>query len=86
MREGEKSFEWDALVSLIVHPTKVAIIEGLWWVGQPLSASDLAKMLGRKYELSNVSYHMGKLADLNALTVVRTRQARGSIETFYFFP
>lgn len=88
MREGdEPSFGWDALVSHIVHPLKVAIVEALLWLDQPLSASDLTKVIDdEKFGISHVSYHVTKLAKAGALRKVRQRQVRGAIEKFYFFP
>jgi DNA-binding transcriptional ArsR family regulator len=84
--EGGERFAWDALVPHIVHPLKVTIVEALRWIDQPLSASDLTKVIeDDKYGLSHVSYHMVKLARAGALEVVRTRPVRGSLEKFYFF-
>ena len=63
------------------------IIEALWWIGEPLSASDLTKVIeDEKYGLSHVSYHMVRLAKSGAIEVVRARPVRGSLEKFYFFP
>lgn len=85
VQEGER-FDWDALVPLIVHPLKVSIIEALRWIGEPLSASNLVKIIAEeKFTLSHVSYHVVKLADVGAIKVVRKRQVRGAIEKFYFF-
>jgi DNA-binding transcriptional ArsR family regulator len=82
----EPSFDWEALVPRIVHPLKVAIVEALWWVGEPLSATDLTKVIDEeKFTISHVSYHMVRLADVGALEVVRRRAVRGAIEKFYFF-
>jgi hypothetical protein len=83
MREGEQ-FDWSALVPHVVHPLKVAVVEALSWVGQPLSASDLAKVIDNdRYSLAHVSYHLVKLAEVEALEVVRTRRVRGATEKFY---
>lgn len=81
------AFGWDALVPRIVHPLKVAIIEALWWIGRPMSASDLTKVIDdEEIGLSHVSYHMVTLAKAGAIKVVRRRRIRGSTEKFYFFP
>lgn len=86
MRGGER-FEWSTLVPQIVHPLKVAIVEALLWVDQPLSASDLTKLIdNQRYGVAQVSYHLVKLADVGALEVVRTGVARGAVERFYFWP
>jgi DNA-binding transcriptional ArsR family regulator len=84
--EGGEQFTWDALVPHLVHPLKVMILEALRCIDQPLSASDLTKVIDdEKYGLSHVSYHMVKLAGAGAIEVVRTRPVRGSLEKFYFF-
>lgn len=84
--EGGEPFTWDALVPHIVHPLKVAIVEALRWIGEPLSASDLTKVIeDERYGLSHVSYHLLKLTRTGALEVVRSCPVRGSLEKFYFF-
>lgn len=84
--EGSEQFTWDALVPQIVHPLKVMIIEAMWWIDEPLSASDLTKVIDeQRYGISHVSYHMVKLAGAGAIEVVRTRPVRGSLEKFYYF-
>jgi hypothetical protein len=84
--EGGEPFSWDALVPHIVHPLKVSIVEAMRWIDEPLSASDLSKVIDdEKYGLSHVSYHMVKLAQADAIEVVKTRQVRGSLEKFYAF-
>jgi hypothetical protein len=84
--KGGGQFEWDALVPHIVHPLKVSVVEAMQWIGEPLSASDLTKILDNdNVGLSHVSYHMNKLAKAGAIKVVRRRPVRGSVEKFYFF-
>jgi Helix-turn-helix domain len=86
MVKGDEQFSWDVLVPHIVHPLKVSIVEALWWIGEPLSATDLMKVIGdEKYGLSHISYHMVKLANAGAIEVVGSRPVRGSLEKFYFF-
>lgn len=85
--QGNEHFDWGGLVPLIVHPSKVAIIEAIEWIGVPLSASDLTKVIDEEsHGVSHVSYHLNGLGAVGALKMVRQRQVRGSIEKFYFFP
>lgn len=66
---------------------KVAIIETLLWVDRSLSGADLTKVIdNERYRVPNVSYHMVKLAEVDAIEVVGERHRRGAIEKFYFFP
>lgn len=85
MKEGEQ-FHWDALVPHVIHPVKVTIVEAMLWIDQPLSSTDLVKLMDDdEVYLSHVAYHVRKLAEAGALRPVRKRQVRGAIETFYFF-
>lgn len=80
-------FDWNVLVPHIVNPTKVAVIEALSWIGEPLSPTDLTKLItgNRKSDLSRVSYHVRTLAKTGVLREIWRRPVRGSTETFYFF-
>lgn len=83
---GEPTYDWAALVPRVLHPLKVAIIEALLWIGIPLSASDLNKVLDKRFGVGLVSYHLKCLAKLGALKQHHSRRVRGAIERFYFFP
>jgi DNA-binding transcriptional ArsR family regulator len=79
-------FDWGALVTCLVHPMRVAIVEALVHIGEPLSATDLRKVFGDDLDLSFISYHVVQLAKMGAIVKVRERPVRGSLEKFYFFP
>ena len=49
--------------------------------GKPVSPRELSEALGRP--LSNVSYHVRALVQSEAVTLVKTKPARGSIQHFY---
>lgn len=86
MLGGElKTFDWSGLVSRIVHPIKVAIIEAIDWIDEPLSAAELTRLLTGEFDLSLVSYHVRSLAKSGVVRDVRHRQVRGAQETYYFF-
>lgn len=78
-----QSFNWEALVPLLVHPAKVEIIEALDWIEIPLSATDLDRILSGQLGVSLISYHLRKLAELNAIEKVRQESVRGAIQSFY---
>lgn len=80
---GDERFPWDALVSRVVLPVKVEIIEAMWWIGLPLAASDLLLVLDRKYSLSLLDYHVKELAKLGALRLVGSEPVRGSVKHYY---
>ena len=84
--EGGEPFDWSALVPRVAHPLRVAIVEALLWIDQPLSSTDLVKLMDSpEIYLSHVAYHVGRLVEAGVLKPVRRRQVRGATETFYFF-
>ena len=89
MSAGGGTFDWGVLVPRTIHPLKVAIIEAMEWIGQPLSPSELASIVSEGKEVfgvSHVSYHMVKLRQLGGLKVTRTERVRGATKTYYGFP
>jgi DNA-binding transcriptional ArsR family regulator len=81
-----RAFNWEALVPLLVHPVKVEIIEALSWIGVPLSATDLDRLLGGRIGVSLLSYHLRKLAEVGAIERVRQEPVRGAVQSFYALP
>ena len=79
----ERAFEWAALVPVVFHPLKVAIIEALVWIGVPMSATDLDKALDNRFGLGNVSYHLRELAKAGVVKQARTRRVRGAVERYF---
>lgn len=88
MREGSEPlpFSWDELVPLLVHPLRVAIIEALRHIGEPLSTADLQEVTEEDCSLSVVSYHLVTLARVGAVEIVRRRQLGATTERFYALP
>src|ERR1700735_5045481 len=80
---GDERFPWDALVSRVLLPVKVEVIEAMWWIGQPLGASDLLLVLDKGYSLSLLDYHVKELAKLGALRLVGTEPVRGTLKHYY---
>ena len=82
--DGSPEFNWAWLVPRVVHPLRVAIIEALAYMDQPLSATDLQRLFGvEDLELSLVSYHVNQLRKAEVLVKVGQRQVLGSVERFY---
>lgn len=81
-----RAFNWATLVPLLVHPVKVEIIEAMAWIGLPLSATDLDRVLRGQVGVSLLSYHLRKLTEVGALKRVRQEQVRGAMQTFYALP
>jgi len=80
----ELTFDWVSLVPRLVHPFKVMTIEALCWIGAPLSASELEKMVDPRPGVGLVSYHVTTLAETGAIVLVGQRKVRGAIQSFYF--
>lgn len=76
-------FEWAMLVPQLVHPLKVAIIEAMSWIDEPISARELDRVFEDEFGVSLVSYHVRVLAEIGALEKVRQQAVRGALQTFY---
>jgi hypothetical protein len=72
MAEGnEPPLDWDALVPHIVNPTKVALIEALRYMNQPLSANEITRLFDDpQLTLSRISYHLVTLAEEGVLMML----------------
>ncbi len=88
MRGGSEPlpYSWEELVPLLIHPLRVATIEALRHVGEPLSTTDFREVLDDQYSLSVISYHLLTLAKVGAVVVARQRQVGASTERFYALP
>jgi len=82
---------WEPFLPHLVHPLKVAIVEALLWIGEPLSAVQFGKVFrgaGEGFRESNVRYHLSHLAEIGILERVPADscpQARSSRERFFYF-
>lgn len=76
---------WDALIPHLVNPIKVAIIEALLWIGQPMSPTALAASFDGEVDLPAVAYHARTLAKLGLLERTGERRARGTRQALYYF-
>jgi Helix-turn-helix domain len=82
---GSSNLDWEALIPIVINPTKVQIIEAMRWIDLPMSATELERVLDKTIGLSSLSYHVKSLAKWGVLRPVRKRKVRGAKETFYFF-
>jgi hypothetical protein len=74
---------WAALPGRLLHPTQMQILEALFWIGRPLSATDLTRIFFEQPGRPLVEYHVGRLADLGILRKAGSRTVRGGTETFF---
>lgn len=79
METRDRPDEEQLLVAL-GHPLRRRILRAMA-DGKPTSPRDLSDTLAEP--LSNVSYHVRALVQSNAVTLVGTKPARGSIQHFY---
>ncbi|HEV7563411.1 MAG TPA: hypothetical protein VGO24_07900 [Solirubrobacterales bacterium] len=82
-RDDPPSFDWAALVPSLVHPTRVAMVEAMSWIGRPLSPTDLTHILDNEFTVSYLSYHVRELRKMEVMEKVSSRQVRGATESFY---
>lgn len=70
----------ETLLTALGHPLRREILRAMA-DGEPTSPRELSEALGQP--LSNVSYHVRVLVQSKAVTLVRTKPTRGSIQHFY---
>lgn len=89
MIHRDEPLDWGDLVPLIVHPTKVIVLEALLWIDEPISAVDIQQMCdGDNGELSAgiISYHLKSLAvDHPVLRLYKEVPVRGARKRLYYF-
>jgi hypothetical protein len=81
---------WEAFVPRLVHPAKVALVEILLWIGEPLSAPQLGKVTrgaGKGFNEVNIRYHVKELVKVGVLEAVPGFRdpAGGPTEKYFFF-
>lgn len=82
---GDAADVWGTLIPHVIHPAKVAAIEAMLWMKQPLSCNQLVNLFGHSdLYLSLVVYHVGQLVKFGVLQPTGSRQRRGATETFYY--
>lgn len=80
---GDERFRWDALVSRVLHPVQVVVIEALLYIGLPLAPSEIARMTGGYHNLQDVGYHVRILVELGILELIDTEPIRGATKHYY---
>lgn len=74
---------WGAVAACLLHPIRLQIVEAMLWIDRPLSAVELTGVFSDMDAMSSVSYHVRCLSRGRVLKVVRRRQVRGAMQTFY---
>jgi hypothetical protein len=82
-RIGRPPMVWDELLSAFIHPIKVAIVEAMLWINEPVSPKLLDLVFDEKFGLSLVSYHLRSLFDNNLVEKAGNEPVRGALQTFY---
>lgn len=96
MTEGEKLSAanvfpgWESYIPLFVHPVKVAIVEALSYIGEPLSVPQLGKLLrgtGLRVSEQKVRFHLKCLIEIGMLEVTTSIpvEGRNVCEHYHFF-
>ncbi len=79
---GKERDEMDAILTALRHPLRQRILKHLSGSARTDgSPKEMAAEL--EQPLSNVSYHVRVLVECRALTLVRTKPVRGSVQHFY---
>lgn len=69
----------------LLHPTQLLIIEAIWRIEEPLSATLLQAIYGDQISLSLFSYHCRRLERIQVLEKVGEIPVRGVSEKLYDF-
>jgi hypothetical protein len=78
----DRSF-WEELALRLLHPTQLLIIEAIWWIEEPLSATLLQEVCENQIALGLFSYHCKRLEQLEVLEKVDEIPVRGASEKLY---
>lgn len=88
-KKRDEPLDWDALVPLVIHEIKLAILEAMLWIDEPLAATDVLRMYEgekKKEYVSSISYHLRSLAlDLPVLELYDEEAVRGAWRKLYYF-
>jgi hypothetical protein len=55
---------WSALPKRVMHRIRVPMVEALWWIGEPLSATTTVDVLDGYITVSDAAYHLRVLKSL----------------------
>lgn len=89
LAESEVSVDWRAVVTSLLHPTKLVILEAIAWIGRPLSATELEAITDGEAPLSSFSFHLKQLAKAGILEIVgkvKARESQGTAKETFFYP
>jgi hypothetical protein len=78
----DRSF-WEELALKLLHPTQLLIIEAIWRIEEPLSATLLQEVYENQISLSLFSYHCKRLEKLEVLEKVGEIPVRGVSEKLF---
>jgi hypothetical protein len=81
---GNQDF-WQELALRLLHPTQLLIIEAIWRIEEPLSATLLQAVYENQISLSLFSYHCKRLEQLKVIEKVDEIPVRGVSEKLYGF-
>jgi hypothetical protein len=74
---------WETAFFSLLHPAQIAIVEARLWIGRPLSAHALNRVLSPEWLPGTSSYHVRTLAATGVLEKLYTTPTRGGVEHHY---
>jgi hypothetical protein len=74
---------WGELAAKLMHPTQILIVEAIWWIEEPLSATLLQGVYEDRVDLGSFSYHCRRLEALEVLEQVGVIPVRGVSEKLF---
>ncbi len=81
---------WESFIPQFVHPAKVAVVEALLHIGEPLSVPQLTRLLrgpGTTFSESTIRFHLNSLVKVGMLEIAWSIPVEGKNvrEHFYYF-
>jgi hypothetical protein len=83
LHASRKQCFWEELASRLLHPTQLLIIEAIWWIEEPLSATLLQAVYEDQVDIGLFSYHCKRLEKLEVLEKVGEVPVRGATEKLF---
>jgi len=83
-----EEFCWSSLIAATVHPVKVAIIEALLWIEEPISGAQFGRLFrgaGQGFYESNIRFHLHALVKMGLLEAAPVQGSGSSAKEKRFY-
>jgi hypothetical protein len=81
--QAEDPPAWITALYSLHHPIVITVMEALLWIGEPLSATAIAKMSSGEWSSGTISHHFVRLAERGVVEKRYERPRLGVSEHYY---